>query len=127
MNKVMLIGNLAKDVELTQTSAGIKVARFTVATQRQHANNGEKVADFHNCVAWRGLAENLARFCKKGSKVYVEGELQTRNYTAKDGSKRYVVEVMADKIEFLNAPKSSEKTAQSEAKLVEIQEIELPF
>jgi single-strand DNA-binding protein len=125
MNKAFIIGNLTKDVELTTTSSGISVARFTVATQRRFANaDGEKVADFHNCVAWRGLAENLAKYCKKGNKVSVVGEIQTRNYDAQDGTKRYVTEIMANEVEFLSSKKSGEG---EEPKLTPVDDDNLPF
>lgn len=125
MNKAFIIGNLTKDVELTTTSSGVSVARFTVATQRRFANaDGERVADFHNCVAWRGLAENLAKYCKKGNKVSVVGEIQTRSYDAQDGTKRYVTEIMANEVEFLSSKKSGEG---EESKLTPVDDDNLPF
>ena len=107
MNKVFLIGNLSKDPEFTTTNNGISVARFTIAVQRRYANeNGEREADFINCVAWRNQAENLHKYCKKGDKIAVVGAIQVRSYEAQDGTKRYVTEVIADEIEFLNTKKS---------------------
>ncbi len=103
MNKVILVGNLVRDPELTTTPNGISVCRFSVAVQRRFANSdGEREADFINCVAWRGLADNIAKYVKKGKKVCVAGSIQTRNYEAQDGTKRYITEVVADDCEFIS-------------------------
>ncbi len=108
INRVVLVGNLTRDPELKMTPSGVNVATFSIAVSRQYKNaNGEREADFINCVAWRGLAETLSRYCKKGSQIAVEGRMQTRNYDAQDGSKRYVTEVVADNIQFLNTRNSS--------------------
>ena len=119
MNKVILIGNLVKDPELTTTNSGINVCRFTLAVQRRFANeDGERDADFPNIVAWRGLADNCHKYLKKGSKCSVVGMLQTRSYDAQDGSKRFAVEVVADEVEFLNTkkPEESQEEPKKEAK-----------
>lgn len=103
MNKAFLVGNLTRDPELTTTPNGISVCRFALAVQRRFANSdGERDADFINCVAWRGLAENIAKYVKKGKKVCVVGSIQTRSYEAQDGSKRYVTEVVAEDVEFIS-------------------------
>ncbi len=108
INRVVLVGNLTRDPELKMTPSGVNVASFSIAVSRQYKNaNGEREADFINCVAWRGLAETLTRYCKKGSQIAVEGRMQTRNYDAQDGSKRYVTEIVADNIQFLNTRNSS--------------------
>ena len=102
MNKAILVGNLTKDPELTTTQSGINVARFTVACQRKYTNeNGERDCDFINCVAWRKQAENISKYCTKGTQVAVEGRIQTRSYDAQDGTKRYVTEIIADNVTFL--------------------------
>ncbi len=122
MNKTVLIGNLTRDAELSTTTNGISVARFTVAVQRKFKNaNGEYETDFINCVAWRNTAENLAKYTSKGSKVGVAGSIQTRSYEAADGTKRYVTEVIADEVEFLNT--KQEKGTELEI----IEDAELPF
>lgn len=127
MNKAILIGNLTKDIELSTTPSGISVAKFTVATQRKYANaDGEREADFHNCVAWRGLAENLAKYCGKGSKISVVGEIQTRNYEAQDGTKRYVTEIVANEIEFVGTKNKNEGSSE-ESKLTPVDDDKLPF
>lgn len=104
MNKAILVGNLASDVESRTTSSGIPTCTFRVATQRRAANkDGVREADFHTIVCWRGLAENCARYLIKGNKVAVEGQIQNRSYDAQDGTKRYVTEIVADNVEFLTA------------------------
>lgn len=108
MNKAILIGRLTRDPELRTTTSGISSTSFTVAVSRTYTNqNGEREADFINCVAWRKQAENIAKYCKKGSQVAVEGRIQTRSYDAQDGTKRYVTEVLADNVTFLGAKGTS--------------------
>ena len=99
MNKVILIGRLARDPEMRTTPSGVATTSFTIAVQRNYANaQGDREADFISCVAWRKQAENIAKYCSKGSQVAVEGRIQTRNYDAQDGTKRYVTEVIADNV-----------------------------
>ena len=90
MNKVYLIGNLTRDPELSETNSGVAVCRFGIAVSRRFAQGGdaERQTDFFNCTAWRGLAENVARFCKKGNKVAVVGSIQIRNFEDNSGQKR---------------------------------------
>ena len=110
MNKVYLIGNLTRDVELAQTPSGVAVARFSIAVSRQYQDsNGERQTDFFNCVAWRGLAETIAKYCKKGSKVAVCGSIQLRNYEDNQGIKRQAVDIIVQDCEFLT-PKQEELT-----------------
>lgn len=109
MNKAILVGRLTKDPELTQTTTGISVCRFTVAVNRRFKNAaGETEADFLNCIAWRATAENLAQYQRKGAQIGVVGVIQTRSYDAQDGTKRYVTEIIADEVEFLS-PKSEDR------------------
>ncbi len=105
MNKVILIGRLARDPELRTTPTNLSVATFTIAISRpfNSQNGGAPETDFINCVVWRRQAENLAKYCHKGSQVAVEGRIQTRNYQAQDGSRRYVTEIMCDNITFLGS------------------------
>ena len=94
MNKVILIGNLTRDPELSTTNSGVSVCRFSIAVQRRFASNeGGNQADFFNIVVWRGQADNCHKFLKKGSKCCVVGRLQNSSYEAQDGSKRYTTEV----------------------------------
>ena len=135
MNKVFLIGNLTKDPELSTTTSGVSVARFSIAVSRRYTNaEGERETDFLNIVAWRGLADTCHRYLRKGSKVAVTGSIQVRNYDAQDGSKRFVTEIVADEVEFVGAkPQGSdgevEKTEKVEdvTKLQPVDDDTLPF
>ena len=106
MNRIFLIGNLTRDPELSETQSGISVCRFSIAVNRRRTAEGEQQTDFFNVTAWRGLAENVAKFCQKGNKVAVVGNLQIRQYEDRDGQKRTSVDVNADEVEFLT-PKGS--------------------
>jgi len=102
LNRVVLVGRLIRDPDLRQTTTRVSVATFTLAVNRTFANqDGEREADFIQCVVWRKTAENVARYVGKGSLVGVDGRIQTRSYDAQDGSKRYVTEVVADSVQFL--------------------------
>ncbi len=118
MNKVILLGNLTRDPELRHTSSDIAVATFTIAINRPFTNEkGEKEADFINIVVWRKQAENVGKFLKKGSKVAVEGKIQTRTYEDEEGNKRHITEVVADNVEFLSEKETvSEPTQEQEEK-----------
>ena len=107
MNKVILIGNLTRDPELTTTNSGVSVCRFSIAVQRRFSNadNGPQ-ADFFNITVWRGQAENCHKFLKKGSKCGVVGRLQNSSYEASDGTKRYSTDIIAEEVEFLNSRNS---------------------
>ncbi len=104
MNKVILIGRLARDPEMRTTASGMTVTRFTVAVSRNFSNqNGERETDFLNCIAWRKQAENIAKYCTKGSQVAVDGRIQTGSYDAQDGTKRYTTDIVADNVTFLGS------------------------
>lgn len=104
MNKAIIIGRLTKDPEMRTTTSGTNATAFTVAVSRNFTNqNGERETDFLNCVAWRKQAENIAKYCTKGSQVAVEGRIQTRSYDAQDGTKRYITEIIADNVTFLGS------------------------
>ena len=107
MNRIFLIGNLTRDPELSETQSGISVCRFSIAVNRRRTAEGEQQTDFFNVTAWRGLAETVARYCKKGNKVAVSGAIQIRQYEDRDGQKRTSVDVIADEVEFLT-PKSGD-------------------
>ena len=104
MNKALLIGRLTKDPELRATSTGRKVCQFSIAVNRNFTNaNGEREADFINCVVWDKQAENLVKYQKKGNQIAVDGRIQTRNYEDKDGKRVYVTEILANNISFLDS------------------------
>ena len=104
INRVVLTGRLTKDPELRYTQSGTAVASFTVAVDRQYRNQaGEREADFINCVIWRKSAENFVNFTHKGSKVGIDGRLQTRNYENQQGQRVYVTEVVVDTFSLLDS------------------------
>lgn len=106
MNKAILIGNLTRDPELTETKDGINVCKFSIAVNR-YIRPGETQTDFFNIVAWRGLGENVAKYCKKGQKVAVVGSIQIRNYEDRDGNMRTAVDITASDVEFLSSPNAA--------------------
>lgn len=107
INRVVLVGRLTRDPELKYTTNGIANLRFSVAVNRTFTNqNGERQADFINCVAWRGQAENMSKFLRKGSLIGVEGRIETGSYQAQDGTTRYTTDVIADNVQFLE-PRSA--------------------
>ena len=104
LNKVQLIGNLGKDPELRYTASGTAVATFSLATSTKHKNkDGDFVekTEWHNIVVWRQLAELCSQFLHKGRLVFIEGKIQTRSYDDRDGNKRYITEIIADNVKFL--------------------------
>jgi single-strand DNA-binding protein len=129
-NKVFLIGNLTRDPELRYTTSGIPVARFTVAVNRiSRKGAADREADFINVVAWRRLAEICGEFLKKGRPVAVEGRLQIRSFTGRDGQKRTMTEVVADNMQMLG--KKGEASAGlpgvGEVTAADATEDEIPF
>ena len=108
MNKVYLIGNLTRDPELTETPSGVARCRFSIAVNRNYRGpDGERQTDFFNCTAWRGLAETIARYTKKGTKVCVVGSIEMREYEDNTGARRTAVDVMVQDFEILS-PKSDD-------------------
>lgn len=106
INRVVLVGRLTKDPQLSYTPSGVATCRFTLAVNRAFSNQqGEKEADFINVTVWRKAAENTANYLKKGSLAGVEGRIQTGSYE-KDGKKVFTVDVVADSVQFLE-PKGS--------------------
>lgn len=105
LNKALIIGNLTRDPELRNTPGGQPVASFSVATNMiwtDASGQKQKRSEFHNVVAWRKLAEICGQYLKKGSKVFVEGRLQTRDWTGNDGVKRYRTEIVAENVQMLD-------------------------
>lgn len=136
MNKVILLGNLTKDPEHDTTPSGAAYCRFTLAVNRRFADaNGNRQADFISVIAWRQLADACARYLTKGRKVCVVGQLQSRSYDARDGSKRYVTEVIAEEVEFLSSgaqqpappPEAPPEPAHRQQSFTEVDDDELPF
>ena len=136
MNKVILVGNLTRDPELSETPSGIAVCRFSIAVSRDYASaDGNRETDFFNITVWRGRAENCGKYLKKGNNVAIVGSLQTRSYDDKDGNKRYVTDVVANEVEFLtprgaNGDEDGEETvsARRERPQMEVMDDnQLPF
>jgi single-strand DNA-binding protein len=106
VNRVILIGNLGKDPEIRNLEGGVKVANFSLATTETYkGKNGEKVeqTEWHNIVLWRGLAEVAESYLKKGNSIFIEGKIKTRDWTDKDGNKRYTTEIVADNMVMLGS------------------------
>ena len=114
MNKVMLVGRLTKSPELRYTAQGSPVANFTLAVNRRTKKDQDKQADFISVIVWGSMGENSSKFLHKGSQAAVFGRLQTRNYEANDGTKRYVVEVIAEEVKFLDNKKSNDSSTKAE-------------
>ena len=112
MNKVFLIGNLTRDPELTETSGGVKICRFSIAVNRQYSGaDGERKTDFFNVVAWRGLGETIARYARKGNKVAVSGSIEMRTYDDNQGVRRTATDIVAQDVEFLT-PRSGSSSEE---------------
>lgn len=133
MNKVIMIGRLTKNPEARQLQSGIPCTTFSIAVPRRFRTaNGERESDFFNVVAWRQAAEYAAKYLLKGQRVTVEGSIQTRSYTAQDGSTRRVTEIVADNVESL--AERQQEAAQPRTAPVqiphgfdEVSDPELPF
>lgn len=139
INRVILTGRLTRDVELRYTSSGVAAGTFSLAVNRQFTNsNGDREADFINCVIWRKSAENFANFTHKGSLVGIDGRLQTRNYENQQGQRVYVTEVVVDNFSLLekrasdnsNANQTQSKPAdpfEGKGQAIDISDDDLPF
>lgn len=106
VNKVILIGNVGKDPEIRHLDSGVAVANFPLATSESYiAKNGDKVetTEWHNIVAWRGLADVAEKYVTKGRQLYIEGKIRTRSWDDKDGNKRYTTEIVADVLQLLGS------------------------
>lgn len=124
MNKIILIGNLTKDPELSETSSGVAFCKFSIAVNRPFANSdGDRETDFFNITTWRGQAETCAKYLKKGKKVCIVGSLQNREYTDNNGVKRTATDVIASEIEFLSARSEDDERPAKKAE----DDADLPF
>ncbi|MCU0329978.1 MAG: single-stranded DNA-binding protein [Candidatus Kapabacteria bacterium] len=106
LNKVMLLGNVGRDPEINVTTNGTRVATMRMATTetwKDRDGNQHEHTDWHTIVAWRGLADIVERMVRRGSRIFIEGKLQTRSYEDKEGNKRYVTEVVADNVLLLES------------------------
>ena len=132
LNKIVLMGRLTRDPELRRTQSGTAVASFTLAVDRDYKpQDGERETDFIDIVAWRGTAEFVSKYFSKGRMAVVEGRLQVRDWTDKDGNKRRSTEVIADNVYFGDSKRSESGTPTETAgefqELPEEEKGELPF
>lgn len=130
VNKVILVGNVGKDPEVRYLEKEVAVANFTLATTERGytLQNGTTVPDrteWHNIVAWRGLATLAEKYIRKGTQIYVEGKIQTRSYE-KDGVKRYVTEIYAETMQLLGKKPESASEVPSQAVAAPISEMQVP-
>ncbi len=117
MNKVVIVGRLTKDIDLRYTPSGKAVASFTVAVNRRFKNqDGKNEADFINCVVWGPTGENAAKYVGKGSQIGISGRLQTRTFET-DNGKRYITEIVADEVEFLDSKGTNKSSASKGAEM----------
>lgn len=139
MNKVILSGNVCKDIEIRYTTSNQAVVQNTIAVKNNFKSaEGKYESQFFNFIAWNSNAEILNKYAEKGSKILIDGRLSTRNYQREDGQKVYITEVIADRIEILTFKKGIEinKTNETDTqndpfkefgKQIEMEEYELPF
>nr|DAX69549.1 MAG TPA: Single strand binding protein [Caudoviricetes sp.] len=137
INNVVLVGRLVRDPELRYTPSNQAAATFSLAVNRNFkSQNGEREADFINCVIWRQQAENLANWAKKGALIGITGRIQTRNYENQQGQRVYVTEVVADSFQLLESRKDreagqsqgySQPDFSRQAEPFNIEESDLPF
>ena len=113
MNNVVLVGRLTRDPELRTTPNGIATCQISIAVNGIPNQNGERTTDFINVQVWRRQAENVSKYCTKGSQVGVVGRIHTRSYETNDGSRRYVTEVVADNVTFLGSRQGGASTGNS--------------
>jgi len=111
LNKVMIIGNLGADPEMRYTQSGTPVCNFNVATTERYTKDGEQVeeTEWHRIVAWQRLAEICGEYLTTGSKVYIEGKIQTRKWQDKDGNDRYTTEIVAREMKMLDSRGSNDE------------------
>lgn len=128
-NLFIVTGNLVREPETSTTQGGVQFTRFQIACNRQYANsNGEKLTDYFDIATWRGLAETCAKYLHKGSKVYVQGEMQQRHYEDKNGVKKTSYQVVADKVEFLSiGSKNNQKPSENDDEPQPVNSDDLPF
>jgi single-strand DNA-binding protein len=111
VNKVILVGNLGKDPEPKTLDNGVKLVKFSLATNEYYktkTGEREEKTEWHNVICWRGLAETAEKILKRGSKIYLEGKIRNRSYDDKDGNKRYVTEIEADTFVTLDKKEAGE-------------------
>ena len=111
-NRAIMIGRLVADPEMRTTAGGINVANIRIAVDRPYSKGAEKKADFFNVVCWRQQAEFVCRYFSKGRMIGLEGSVQNRDYTDKDGNKRYATDIIADRVFFVDSKSSSSASSE---------------
>lgn len=129
MNKVIMLGRIASDVESKVTQGGVSTCSFRLAVNRRFKNAaGEREADFFTIVCWRQTADFVARYFGKGDAIAIEGQLQSRTYDAPDGSKRYFTDIIADNVEFAGSNAKQDRPQEAAQNgFTEVDDDELPF
>lgn len=143
INRVVLVGRMTRDPELRRTASDLAVVSFTLAVDDRPRKDGTQNTSFIPCTVWGNAAENVQKFCHKGSLVGVDGRLNQRTYQAKDGTKRSVIEVIAESVQFLESKKdaasrsagaapapassSSQNKAESPVEGIDTSDDDLPF
>lgn len=126
MNSCNFVGRLVRDPELKTTTGGHSLCRFTIAVDRDFKNaQGEYEADFISCTAWRGTAEFIEKWFKKGDPISITGSLQIRKYQAQDGTDRWAADIQVDKARFVPGAPKREQTWQDKAGAAPVAEAEL--
>lgn len=129
MNKVLLVGRLTRDPEMRTTGTGMVVTKFSVAVNHNFTDrNGERGVDYINCSAFNRQAENIAKYCKKGSLVSVEGSIRTGSYDAPDGTKKYTTDVACNQVNFLSTKNDNSNNFEVNSMSIDnnYQESEIP-
>ena len=127
MNKIVLIGRLARDPEVATTKSDLKVTTFTLAVDNPVNKDGERTASFIPCIAWKSTGEVIAKYMKKGSLLAVEGRLNQRSYTNKDGKIVYVTEVICNSVQFCEKKVESKTEGSKAIEGIETITDDLPF
>lgn len=136
VNKVILVGNVGRDPEVRYLDSGVAKASFSLATSETYKDkSGQKVSqtEWHNIVVWRGQAEVIEKYVKKGDRLYIEGKIKSRDYTDKEGVKKYITEIVVDNFQMLGSPNrgnnqnANDKAPDSAPENTEQPDDDLPF
>ena len=138
LNNITIMGRMTREPEIRRTQSGAAVASFSVACERDFGNNGERETDFFDCVSWKGTADFIGKYFTKGSMIVINGRLQSRSWTDKDGRNRKTVEILANSVYFGESKKpadtnalpdsaSAYKAPSSDFAMIDDDDSELPF
>jgi single-strand DNA-binding protein len=128
INRTILVGRITKAPELKYTASNIAFVKFTLAVNRSFTEaNGERKADFIQCIVWRNQAENISKFVKKGSLLGVEGRIQTGSYDDKEGNRKYTTDVVCDSVQFLEPKGTQEQDSYQQTEAQKEAEKDIDF